>query len=75
MNERQSIIASFSYMSMKGPLSLNAPNIDIGILSEYFNPSVIRKNQDVELRRMLMGTKLGDGQRALIDAYDLKKRK
>ncbi|EGG05978.1 uncharacterized protein MELLADRAFT_36361 [Melampsora larici-populina 98AG31] len=69
---KSEIIESLSYMDFKGPIQLNQPDVEIMISEEHHNR--LGRMTNIQLRRVWLGEKLCDGQRSLVDRFDLKKR-
>ncbi|KAH9817486.1 hypothetical protein DFH28DRAFT_1081167 [Melampsora americana] len=83
---KNEIIESFSYMDFKGPIQLNRPDVEIMISEEHHSADEVEGDEkctsedrlgrmtNIQLRRVWLGEKLCDGQRSLVDRFDLKKR-
>ncbi|MBW0484796.1 hypothetical protein O181_024511 [Austropuccinia psidii MF-1] len=85
-SRKKDIIESFSYMDFRGPIVLQDPEVEIMISEEYCSANqddnktpIIGAEQakrmtNIQLRRLWLGLKICDGQRNLVDKFDLKKR-
>lgn len=83
---KSEIIESLSYMDFKGPIQLNQPDVEIMISEEHYSADEAEGDEkcrpadrlgrmtNIQLRRVWLGEKLCDGQRSLVDRFDLKKR-
>ncbi|WAQ88987.1 hypothetical protein PtA15_10A410 [Puccinia triticina] len=83
---KREIIESLSYMDFQGPIILQDPQVEIMLSEEHYsangpddNSAAIGVEQvlrmtDIRLRTIWLGEKICDGQRSLVDKFDLKKR-
>lgn len=83
---KSEIIESFSYMDFRGPILLNNPDVEIMISEEHYSADETQDDKictpadrlarmtNIKLRRLWLGEKVCDGQRSLVDKFDLKKR-
>ncbi|CAH7677386.1 hypothetical protein PPACK8108_LOCUS12536 [Phakopsora pachyrhizi] len=81
-DKKQSLIQSLSYMDFKGPIDLIKPDVEIFLSEEFHNQELtqsagserVRSTKNLSLKMIWLGHKICDGQRSLIDRFDLKKR-
>ncbi|KAI9613951.1 hypothetical protein H4Q26_009805 [Puccinia striiformis f. sp. tritici PST-130] len=85
---KKEIIESLSYMAFKGEIILQDPQVEIMISEEHYSapdpssdnptPNIgidqVLRMTNIQLRRIWLGQKICDGQRNLVDKFDLKKR-
>ncbi|KAG0139522.1 hypothetical protein CROQUDRAFT_446930 [Cronartium quercuum f. sp. fusiforme G11] len=83
---KSEIIESLSYMNFQGPIILANPEVEIMVSEEHHSADVavgdekctpadrLGRMTNIQLRRVWLGEKLCDGQRSLVDRFDLKKR-
>ncbi|PLW46524.1 hypothetical protein PCANC_08536 [Puccinia coronata f. sp. avenae] len=83
---KKEIIESLSYMDFRGPILLQDPQVEIMLSEEYYSadgpddptPALgieqVHRMTNIRLRKIWLGEKLCDGQRSLVDKFDLKKR-
>lgn len=75
--ERVEIMESFSFMDFQGEITMKNPQVDLCILEDNEKTMHLPKNikQIGKRKHVYLGRKIADGQRHLIDVFDLKKRK
>lgn len=73
-------------MDFRGPILLNNPDVEIMISEEHYSADETQDDKictpadrlarmtNIKLRRLWLGEKVCDGQRSLVDKFDLKKR-
>ncbi|KAJ8101557.1 S-adenosyl-L-methionine-dependent methyltransferase [Lipomyces tetrasporus] len=72
--EQREIIESFSFLDFEGPIRMRNPEEVFTIIEEY-NAASVPINDPRVLKDICFGRFIRDGQRDIIDKYDLKKRK
>jgi tRNA (guanine10-N2)-methyltransferase len=82
--EKNDIIQSFSYMDFQGPIRMKDPEEDFSVLEEFLSDvealatsrtRLQHATEPPEPRKIYFGRLLAHGSRAIVDRYDLKKRR
>lgn len=85
-DRKKQIIESLSYMDFQGPILLHNPQLEVMLSEEHESADEphqesspigierVRRMSNIRLRRLWLGEKVCDGQRSLVDKFDLKKR-
>ncbi|KAL7010029.1 hypothetical protein EMMF5_000048 [Cystobasidiomycetes sp. EMM_F5] len=72
---KRSVIQNFAFLDFQGPIRMSDPDMKVYVLEDW--PDVVHRDgrpTDRHMRRVFIGRWVCDGQRALIDRFDLKKR-
>ncbi|KAA1095425.1 hypothetical protein PGT21_019643 [Puccinia graminis f. sp. tritici] len=83
---KKELIESLSYMDFRGTINLQDPQVEIMLSEEHYSadgpadnaPAIgidqVLRMTNIRLRWIWLGLKICDGQRHLVDKFDLKKR-